>query len=173
VEKIRNHRPDMIRDALPPRWLDGSGRFTDWFHADGSQNGTDARGCYGLVSLDHYALRSLGSFFMKTLRGDVVVANKQVSLRYWKVRNRNEVATSTYAAAVETAAQDYHARVFERDPALMALHEAACRWHSAKIMEVADLPEFAKRQDWILAHAWGARALAEEGDPDSDADEAA
>lgn len=166
VEKIRNHRPDMIRNALPPRWLDGSGRFTDWFHEDGTQNGLDVRGSYDLVSLDHYALRSLGSFFMKTLRGDVVVANKQVSLRYWKVRNRNEFTTSTYPAVVEAAAQDYHARVFESDPALMAMHEAACRWHADKIMEVADQPEFEKRQNWILANAWGGRNSAEDADED-------
>jgi FkbM family methyltransferase len=171
VDKIRNHRPDMVHDALPPRWLDGSGRHTDWFHADGTQNGMDARGCYGLVSLDHYALRSLGSFFMKTLRGDVVVANKQVSLRYWKVRNRNEFATSTYHPGVEAASAAYHARVFESDPALMALHAASCRWHSEKIMEVADQPEFAKRQAWILANAWAGRNLAE--DDDDNADEAA
>jgi FkbM family methyltransferase len=167
VARLRNHRPDMLHDALPPRWLDGSGRYLDWFHADGTQNGMDVRGSYGLVSLDHYALRSLGSFFMKTLRGDVVVANKQVSLRYWKVRNRNECTTSTYQPTIEAEAAAYHARVFESDPTLMALHDAACRWHSDKIMEVADLPEFTRRQDWILARAWGGSGAIEH-DEDGD-----
>jgi FkbM family methyltransferase len=154
VDKIRNHRPDMVRDGLPPRWLDGSGRHLDWFHDDPTQNGMDVRGSYDLVSLDHYALRSLGSFFMKTLRGDVVVANKQVSLRYWKVRNRNEQTTSTWLPECEGAAAAYHAERFATDPALMALHDAACAWHAAKIAEVSVQPEFSEREAWIMANAW-------------------
>ncbi|MFN3647390.1 MAG: FkbM family methyltransferase [Gemmobacter sp.] len=155
VEKIRNHRPDMCRDGLPPRWLDGSGRHLDWFHDDPAENGMDIRGSYDLVSLDHYPLRSLGSFFMKTLRGDVVVANKQVSLRYWKVRNRNEHLTSTWHPAVEAAARALHAERYEGDAALMALHHAACDWHAARIAEVSTQPEFAERRAWIMANAWG------------------
>ena len=154
--KLRNHRPDLDDGTLPPRWLDGSGRFTDWFQTDATQNGTDARGCYDLAVLDHYALRSLGSFFMKTLRGDVVVANKQVSLKYWKTRNRAEQATSIYSPAMEDAALAWHRDHHENDPALMALHEAACAWHQAKIAEVSQQPEFAERRAWIMANAWSA-----------------
>lgn len=155
VDRIRNHRPDMLRDGMPPRWLDGSGRHLDWFHDDPTQNGMDVRGSYDLVSLDHYALRSLGSFFMKTLRGDVVVANKQVSLRYWKVRNRNDQTTSLWKPEMEAAAAAYHSEHFAGDPTLMALHAAACAWHSARIAEVSVQPEFAERRAWIMANAWG------------------
>lgn len=165
VVKIRNHRPDLQQTGLSPRWLDGSGRHLDWFHADPAENGMDVRGSYDLVSLDHYALRSLGSFFMKTLRGDVVVANKQVSLRYWKVRNRNEVTTSTYQPQIEAAAAAYHHLRFETDPALMALHQGACDWHTARIAEISGQPEFAERQAWILANAWDGADDADGPDP--------
>ncbi|MFN6924047.1 MAG: glycosyltransferase family 2 protein [Tabrizicola sp.] len=154
VARIRNHRPDFL-PGLPPRWLDGSGRHTDWFHEDASRNGRDVRGSYKLASLDHYALRSMESFFMKTLRGDVVVANKRVSLRYWRLRNINDVTTSSFNGAVEAAAQDYFARQFASDPKLMTLQNAACDWHRAKIAEIATQPEFVSRREWILANAWG------------------
>jgi len=153
VERVRNHRPDMLREGVPPRWLDGSGRHLDWFHDDATQNGMDVRGSYDLVSLDHYALRSLGSFFMKTLRGDVVVANKQVSMRYWKVRNGNQQVTSTWKPGIEAAAA-LQAERFGSDPALMALHHAACAWHKAKITEISQQPEFVERRSWIMANAW-------------------
>lgn len=153
LAKLRNHRPDFRADSAP-RWLDGSGRPTDWFHQDASQNGMDVRGSYDLVSLDHYALRSLESFFMKTLRGDVVVANKSVSLRYWRERNRNDATNSTYNPALEAAARAYYDQTYQSDATLMALQAEACAWHRTKIDSIAAEPEFVMRRDWIMANAW-------------------
>lgn len=153
VAAIRNHRPDFL-STLPPMWLDGSGRYTDWFSQNASENGMDVRGSYDLVSLEHYALRSLESFFMKTLRGDVVVANKSVSRRYWRVRNQNEVTTSTYKPELDAAAWAYYVRHYQSDPELMALHDHACDWHRAKIAEISTLPEFVARRAWIMENAW-------------------
>ena len=154
VERIRNHRPDFVAGGLPPLWLDGAGRFTRWFDASGGENGHDCRGSYDLVSLEHYPLRSLGSFFVKTLRGDVVVANKSVSLRYWRMRNRNEVTTSRFNPAIEAAAADYAQRRFAGDATLMALHQACCDHHRARIDEIAHDPAFVERRAWIMANAW-------------------
>ncbi|MDO5647482.1 FkbM family methyltransferase [Paracoccus sp. (in: a-proteobacteria)] len=152
--RLRNHRPDFCDAAVPPMWLDGSGRVTQWFHDDPSENGSDARGCYDLAVLDHYAVRSLGSFLVKTQRGDVVVPGKQVSLRYWRMRNRSEQATSAPHPAVMQAARDYHARHHQTDPDLMALHDAACDWHRDMIGELTTQPDYQERRDWILQHAW-------------------
>lgn len=150
VLRLRNHRPDMAEGA---RWLDGSGRPLAALAADRGENGIDVRGSYGLVSLDHFPLRSLASYLVKMFRGDVVIAGKQVSQTYWRTRNRNDEVTSTFARA-DRAARDYHALHFETDADLMALHEACCRAHEARIAELLETPEYAARRDWALSAAW-------------------
>ena len=154
LAKIRNHRPDFLASAKPVLWLDGSGRYLPVLQAEPDENGIDVRGSYDLVTLDHFPLRSMQGFFMKMLRGDVVVAKKSVSQRYWRVRNRNEHTSSKLNPAQLAAAKAFHAAQFESDPALMALHEACCAFHEKRIAEIATLPEIAERRAWILEHSW-------------------
>jgi FkbM family methyltransferase len=153
VERLRNHRPDMVNERSPVIWRDGAGRPQTTLHADRSENGHDCRGTYDLVSLDHFPLRALDSYLVKMFRGDVVVTGKQVSQTYWRVRNRNEVATSTFGGA-DTAARAYHRDHFESDPTLMALHDACCDAHATRILELLVKPDFAARREWALREAW-------------------
>ena len=153
VERLRNHRPDMIDEGSPVIWLDGSGRPHPTLHADRGENGHDCRGTYDLVSLDHFALRALDSYLVKMFRGDVVVQGKQVSQTYWRTRNRNDVATSGFGRA-DAAARAFHRDHFEKDAPLMALHDAACAAHAARIAALRDDPAFAARREWALRDAW-------------------
>jgi FkbM family methyltransferase len=153
VAKLRNHRPDMITVDGPVIWRDGSGRPQTTLLADASENGVDSRGTYDLVSLDHYALRSLDSYLVKMFRGDVVVTGKQVSQAYWRTRNRNEDATSTFTCA-DAAARAYHATRFEADPKLMALHADCVAAHRARIAALVTSRAFAARRHWALTEAW-------------------
>jgi FkbM family methyltransferase len=153
VLRIRNHRPDMAPEAIPTLWLDGSGRQLAALEADGNENGIDARGSFGLVTLDHFPLRSLASFLVKMHRGDAVIAGKQVSRKYWRVRNRNEEATSTFER-LDASARAYHRDRFEADGKLMAMHEACCAAHEARIAGLASHPDYAVRREWILGEAW-------------------
>ena len=120
---------------------------------DASLNGTDSRGSYDLVRLDHFALRSLESYLVKMYRGDVVVANKRVSRAYWRTRNRNE-ETSAEFERLTPAAREYYGRVFESDEALMELHHACCAAHKARIEDLLGHKEFVERRDWALNEAW-------------------
>ncbi len=153
VSKIRNHRPDFSGHGPPARWLDGSGRVLGSLAADASENGIDCRGTYGLVSLDHFPLRSLDSYLMKMLRGDVVVADKQVSQTYWRVRNRNHDDTSRLARHLPKA-RAFHERVYAPDARLMAIHDAACAAHEDRITTLGDIPALAERKAWILQESW-------------------
>ncbi|MFN0115927.1 MAG: FkbM family methyltransferase [Paracoccaceae bacterium] len=153
VERIRNHRPDMRGDRGEVRWIDGSGRPLLTLAAGRGENGIDCRGTYELVSLDHFALRSLSSYLVKMFRGDVVITGKQVSQTYWRTRNRNEEATSDFAR-LDAAARDCHRRRFGADRRLMALHEDACAAHEARIAELLGRGEFAERRDWAVREAW-------------------
>ncbi|MGB3146992.1 MAG: FkbM family methyltransferase [Paracoccaceae bacterium] len=153
VERLRNHRPDMLQDRGPVRWLDGSGRDQLTLPADRSENGLDCRGTYSLVRLEHFALRSLDSYLAKMYRGDVVIADKKVSRTYWRTRNKNEEDSSDYGDRLMQA-KGYFDQHFAADKQLMALHEAACRAHAARIAELVNLPEFKERREWVLAEHW-------------------
>ncbi|MDJ0826712.1 MAG: FkbM family methyltransferase [Rhodobacter sp.] len=152
VQRIRNHRPDLTTDNGAVRWLDGSGRDLKSLLEDGSENGIDVRGSYGLVSLDHFALRSLDSYLVKMFRGDVVVKDKQVSRRYWRVRNSNERHDSTFDR-LDTAARKAHDALMS-DETLAELHEFACDAHAARIEKLKTDPHFLERRNWILDSAW-------------------
>lgn len=153
VTKLRNHRPDIDTLPTPPVWLDGSGRPLASLATDAAENGLDSRGTYDLVTLNHFALRSLDSYLVKMFRGDVVKSGRRVSQMYWRTRNRNEESASAFGLH-DAAARAYHAARYESDPALMALHEDCCAAHVARIAEIVDLPEFRERREWALQEAW-------------------
>ncbi len=152
VESIRNHRPDMSTENGAVRWLDGSGRDLKSLMDDPSENGIDVRGSYNLVSLDHFALRSLDSYLVKMFRGDVVVKDKSVSRRYWRTRNRNEHGDSTFDRLNQMARSAYDALM--KDAQLTELHQLACDAHQKRIDMLMQDPNFIERRDWALESAW-------------------
>lgn len=152
IAAIRNHRPDLGGAPGDAVWLDGSGRPMADLAADPAENGVDSRGRRDLVCLEHFALRSLDSYLVKMHRGDVVVEGKQVSTRYWRVRNRNESRAHDLAPGIARA-RAYHRR-FEADARLMALHEACAAAHEARIAELRRLPVYRDRRAEILDRHW-------------------
>lgn len=152
VKHIRNHRPDMRDDAGNVTWLDGSGRALASLHADATENGIDVRGTYELVSLDHFAVRSIGSFLIKMARGDVVVEGKSVSPRYWRMRDRDNERTSTFERQWDGFQKIYDTLL--ADAELATLHEAACEYHTNKARELMEIPQFKERRDWIVEAVW-------------------
>lgn len=152
LDKPRNHRPDFHTDCAPPIWLDGSGRRLESLAADPALNGIDVRGAYDLVVLDHFALRSLDSYLIKMFRGDVVVSNKRVSRRYWRLRNQDTKQTSDFHRQ-QPAFRKELAKLMN-DPELAERHHAACNIHRQRAEDLMQMPEFKERRDWILANAW-------------------
>ena len=153
VEILRNHRPYMRDDLGPILWLDGSGRPTAHFTADREENGHDCRHTYQMIRLEHFPLRSLASYLAKMYRGDVVVTGKQVSQRYWRTRNKNTEISNDYAAQLKRA-KAWFTKNLSKDKPLMALHDAACDAHAAKINDLLKDPSFIKRRAWIMEEAW-------------------
>ncbi|WP_226548979.1 glycosyltransferase family 2 protein [Celeribacter naphthalenivorans] len=152
VTAVRNHRPDLSESFGTVRWLDGSGRMRREFLDDPEANGFDCRGAYDLVSLDHFPLRSLESFLVKMHRGDVVVANKMASNRYWRTRNHHDFTTSDLSHLRAAAKAEYERLL--QDTQLAALHDAACAAHEARISALEGEPEFEDRKRWIFNEAW-------------------
>ena len=153
VNAIRNHRPDISQDFGQTIWRDGSGRTRPGFLKDPEMNGWDCRGAYDLVSLDHFPLRSLECFLVKMHRGDVVVADKSVSNRYWRTRNNQGETTSDLTRFGALARKEYDRLL--SDPILADLHDACCAAHEARIASLAGVEEFEERKKWIFSEAWG------------------
>ncbi|MCF6232650.1 MAG: FkbM family methyltransferase [Rhodobacteraceae bacterium] len=154
LEYIRNHRPDLRHDAGAVTWLDGSGNPLESLHRDANENGLDVRGTYDYLVLDHFPLRSLNSYLVKMYRGDVVVANKMVSQRYWRMRNRNYEPTSGFSRQQSGFRKKLAALM--QDKVLAQLHKDCCAAHQARIEVLLQEPEFQVRKQWIFDNAWDA-----------------
>lgn len=152
LQHIRNHRPDLRHDVGQVTWLDGSSRPLNSLHDDPTENGIDVRGTYDLVVLDHFPLRSLNSYLVKMYRGDVVVANKMVSPRYWRLRDKQSDLTSTFERQKKEFLTVYNTLM--KDKKLAALHNDCCTAHEARIAEIVDLPVFQERKQWIYNNIW-------------------
>lgn len=152
LQHIRNHRPDFRNDLGEVTWLDGSGRQLDTLHADPDLNGIDVRGSYELVTLDHFALRSLNSYLVKMFRGDVVVKDKMVSQRYWRLRDRNSEKSSSFDR--QKPAFDVALDALMQDKILADLHEECCAAHENQITDLLKQDVFLERKKWIFENIW-------------------
>lgn len=151
IEKVRNHRPDLTVSPDDAVWLNGSGKRVTSLAQDPTENGLDSRGARDLVSLEHFALRSIDSFLVKAWRGDVVIKGKQVSNAYFRRRNRDshhEIDLSKGQAMARAVYAE-----FEKDAELMALHRACIQAHQARIDTLNADPAYRKRRAEILAIA--------------------
>lgn len=142
------HRPflkdGVTKDALP-KWTDGSGRTVpSRFALNAGKKrrfGFTARGARDLATLNHYALRSLDSYLVKSDRGDVNRENRALADRYWCERNDDAYEDRTierYLPALTEAIADLRAR-----PGIGALHDECVARHRAKIADLRGRPDFA------------------------------
>ena len=149
IEKIRNHRPDLNSDLDDAVWLDGSGNRMTQLVEDSKENGVDSRGRRELVTLEHFSLRSMDSFLVKMHRGDVVVSSKQVSKRYWRIRNLNDHHDHDLSPNIQRA-RIVH-KLFEADDEVMRLHLDCCAAHEARIAKLMCDPSYVARRDELIA----------------------
>jgi hypothetical protein len=82
------HSPhDATDPGRTPRIANGSG-LVEPDYAVQAYAATDPGGCR-LAQINHYVVRDLASFVLKTQRGSAHRANRLVGRRYWTARNRN------------------------------------------------------------------------------------
>lgn len=131
------HRP-FLRKSLPekkrPSWTDGSGRPVPHKFLVAANprriRKFPARGARGLATLNHYALRSLDSYLVKTDRGDVNRENRNFDDTYWRERNDNawlDLSIARYLPDLEQEISELKAL-----PGIAALHDEAVRLHCAR-----------------------------------------
>ncbi|SFQ96856.1 glycosyltransferase family 2 protein [Poseidonocella sedimentorum] len=92
VQYFGAHRPFLRNgDGPSPRWTDGAGRPVPrpflLAETKTRMRKFPAHGARAFASLNHYALRSLDSYIVKTDRGDVNRAGRAFETEYWQDRN--------------------------------------------------------------------------------------
>ncbi|WP_316015319.1 glycosyltransferase family 2 protein [Roseobacter sp. HKCCA0434] len=147
--KIGVHRPLDLDTSGAVRWVNGSGRVmpdksmgnSTWFSRKASIG-------YGMVTLNHYILRSAESFLVKRERGRINHVDQDQGLGYWSTRN---YATETDTRAAEFMATRVAPKLAElkADPVLGALHADAVAWHRARIAHLRAQPDYAALYDAI------------------------
>jgi len=89
---------------------------------------------YDLVQLNHYVLRSMEDFVLKSARGNANHPDRQADMKYWRRYNHNDVKDERilrWADRVEAQMAEWLT-----DPALKALHEGAIKFHRKRFKEL-------------------------------------
>jgi len=138
--KLGIHRPKMknrhIDTPFPDtvKWLNGSGReMEDYFKFRGWRSITRTVG-YDWVQLNHYAVKSVDSYAIRKMRGNVNNKKDKYNSDYWSLQDRNEVRDDTMLR-YSTQRSAIMAQLLQ-DPALNRLHHAAIDRAEARLAEL-------------------------------------
>ena len=105
------HRPQLPKGStFTPRVTNGSGLLPEQYKVK-NYNSTDPGG-QRLAQINHYIVRDLDTFLVKTRRGSAHQDDREVGLKYWALRNRNFVR--------DDSMQPWLPRMFDRIRALDA-----------------------------------------------------
>ena len=138
--KLGIHRPKMknrhIQTEFPDqiKWLNGSGReMEDYFKFRGWRSITRTVG-YDWVQLNHYAVKSVDSYAIRKMRGNVNNKADKYNSDYWSLQDRNEVRDDTMLRYTES--RNRIILQLLTDPVLNRLHTAALARAEARLDEL-------------------------------------
>ena len=138
--KLGIHRPKMktrhIKTDFPDqvKWLNGSGRvMEDYFKFRGWRSITRTIG-YDWVQLNHYAVKSVDSYAIRKLRGNVNLKKDKYNSDYWSLQDRNEVRDDTMLRYTQRRGEIIAQLL--ADPVLNRLHVAALDRVEARLAEI-------------------------------------
>jgi len=138
--KLGIHRPKMknrhIDTPFPDtvHWLNGSGPpMEDYFKFRGWRSITRTVG-YDWVQLNHYAVKSVDSYAIRKMRGNVNNKKDKYNSDYWSLQDRNEVRDETMLRY--TAERNRIIDILLADPVLAELHRAAVERAEARLTEL-------------------------------------
>ncbi len=148
-KKFGVHRPKGLKPECLPQitWVNGSGQtMPEKMLRSGWRSSTSNWG-YGLVTLNHYAVRSAESYLVKRDRGRVNHVNRDQGLAYWFRMNNNAVEDTRILGRLGPARAEF-ARLMS-DPEIAAQHGACVAAHRARIAELMQRPDYRALYDEI------------------------
>lgn len=145
--KLGIHRPKMknrhIDTAFPDsvKWLNGSGRvMEDYFKFRGWRSITRTVG-YDWVQLNHYAVKSVDSYAIRKMRGNVNNKKDKYNSDYWSLQDRNEERDETMLRYTEK--RNAIIALLLSDPEISHLHETALHRAEARLAELRTTQAYA------------------------------
>ncbi len=137
-KKMGVHRPKGLRPEQKNNinWVNGSGkRLPETFYRQSWRTGTATVG-YDLVSLNHYAVRSMESFLVKRDRGRVNHVDRDQGLHYWFRMNHNVVEDHSIKRMVPKMQQELEKLM--SDPEIAKMHQSCVAAHKRKIDQLLE-----------------------------------
>ena len=148
------HRPYLSKGLKPrhyPKWTDGSGRKVPrpFLECAGKPRifGFDAKGARKHATVNHYALRSLESYLVKSDRGDANRDFRFFDNSYWCDRNDDafrDLSIQRHQPRLEQEIADLKSL-----KGIASLHDACITGHREKIANLMEKPEFAQLHDGL------------------------
>lgn len=129
---LSNHRP-KFDDPKDPNivWMDGGGNPFPMNRRTGQHKGMPPQNAYDLVQLNHYPVRSIETYLMKAIKGNVIAIDSFVGKEYWEKRNGNADRDETIQPLVDQTKQAMAELL--ADPILFDLHQKSVAYHQAEI----------------------------------------
>ncbi len=142
------HRPffdKTIGKGNVPKWTDGSGRQVpnrfSLNEGEKRQFGYRGQGARASATLNHYTLRSLDSYLVKSDRGDANRDFRFFDDSYW--RKRNDASFHDTSIKSKLSAVEFEISELKKMGDVGALHEKCVAAHRAKIERLNEDPNFA------------------------------
>lgn len=140
--KFGVHRPKGLKPdrAGEIAWVDANGRAMPESYHESGWRASKRNWGYGLVTLNHYSLRSSESYLVKRERGRVNHVDRDQGLAYWFRMNHNAEEDRSILPKLPAAKAE-----FERlmaDPEIRAMHERCVEVHRAKIAQLKERPDY-------------------------------
>lgn len=142
------HRPFISRRAEEEgqeiAWTDGSGRpVPDAFKTAAMKRRRQrfpAKGASNFAALNHYTLRALESYLVKSHRGDVNRAGRAFAREYWTERNDGRWSETRMLRHLPGLQDELHR--LKALPGVAAAHEASVAAHRALIGRLSETDEY-------------------------------
>ena len=145
--KLGIHRPSIknkhLKGGFPDTvlWLNGSGqKMEDYFKFRGWRSIRRTVG-FDWAQMNHYAVKSIDSYAIRRLRGNVNNKADKYNADYWSLQDRNEVSDTRILRHAPRRAEIMAALL--EDPVLRGLHEAALARVEARLAELRGTPAYA------------------------------
>jgi hypothetical protein len=140
--KLGVHRPKGLNAQLwqEINWVNGSGNALPREMYRNAWRSTSTTYGYGLVQLNHYAVRSAESFLVKRNRGRVNHMDRDQGLAYWFRMNNNYAEDRSITRMIPKMCEELDKLL--SDPEILAAHTHSVERHRMKIVELKAMPKY-------------------------------
>ncbi len=150
-KKFGVHRPKGLRPEAVDhvKWVNSNGHPMPAKLLRNGWRSSAGNWGYGLVTLNHYALRSAESFLVKRFRGRVNHVDRDQGMHYWFRMNTNATEDRSILDKLPRARAEFDRMM--ADPEIRAMHNHCVAAHRARIDSLLENAEYKALFDEITS----------------------